>query len=478
MENDSLIMVCIDDFAIKKNQSYGTVMIDIDSRKIIDMIPSRDYEDVKSWLSTYPHIELVSRDGSATYRKAIADAFPNAVQVSDRFHLLKGLTEYAKDYLKKALTVRIKIPATNGIMSEGCSDTDNSKEHRLIGLKEKYEQIGLLSTSGLNKSAVCKNLNMDVRTYDKLISATPEEIEVRFTTKRERNHEEKVKNKLEIVNEVRSLKAQGLSGRKIATHLGLAKGTVSRYLDEKFNPSYATYGERKAGKLTPFINEINSMLMQGIMGTIIEKSIRDKGYSGSSHNLRHYIADWKRKRKQDANSGIKNISAVEAITGNVGDIEFTGKDMSAAKDKSKYSGAVEIIERKNLIKLLYKPPEKVKCISSCQLDAVFEKYPCFLKVYTKVWDFKYLLQENEPDMLDQWLESVKTLGISELDSFSKGINSDYVAVKNAIVLPYSNGLAEGKVNKLKVIKRIMFGRCSFILLKIKTLLLEKYRNFN
>jgi transposase len=70
-------MVCIDDFAIKKRETYGTVMVDIESRKIIDMIPSREYEDVKVWLETYPNIELVSRDGSATYRKAIKLAIIN-----------------------------------------------------------------------------------------------------------------------------------------------------------------------------------------------------------------------------------------------------------------------------------------------------------------------------------------------------------------------------------------------------------------
>jgi hypothetical protein len=164
-------------------------MIDIESRKIVDMIPSRECEDVTKWLKTYPNIELVSRDGSATYHKAITDALPNAIQVSDRFHLLKGLTDYAKEYLKKELGVRIKIPATNLIVCEGHDEINNAKEHRLIELKEKHEQIEGLSASGYNKSAICKKLNMDVRTYDKLISATSDELKAKFSTKREENHD-------------------------------------------------------------------------------------------------------------------------------------------------------------------------------------------------------------------------------------------------------------------------------------------------
>jgi len=122
----------------------------------------------------------VSRDGSATYRKAINDALPDAIQVSDRFHLFKNLTDYAKEYLKKEFGVRVKIPALNGAMldspSENKNETSNVKEHRLLVLKDKYAQIDELMASGNNKSFICKNLDIDVRTYDKLVTLTPEEV--------------------------------------------------------------------------------------------------------------------------------------------------------------------------------------------------------------------------------------------------------------------------------------------------------------
>ena len=280
---------------------------------------------------------------------------------------------------------------------------------------------------------------------------------------------------MEIVNEARGLKSQGLSERKISKQLGLARGTVSKYLDEKFNPSHAAYDERKTGKLTQFENEINSMLKQGIIGTIIEKTIRDKGYSGSSHNFRRYIADWKRKWKRDSDSVTGNIGVLEVKSVNISAVETNTNNNGAIEANTKETGAVEVIERKNLFKLLYKPPDKVKCITEQQLDSVFEHYPNFLKVYASVWDFKHIFEVNDPDMLDTWLENAKILHIPELESFANGINLDIAAVKNAIELPYSNGLAEGKINKIKVIKRIMFGRCSFFLLKIKTLLLEKFK---
>ena len=475
-DKESISMVRIDDFAIKKRETYGTVMVNIETRKIIDMIPSREYEDVKDWLKTYPNIELVSRDGSTTYRKAINDALPNAIQLSDRFHLFKNLTDYSKEYLKKEFDNRIKIPAPNGTMQnnvgENKNEANNVKEHRLLELKDKYAQIDELKASGNNKSFICKSLGMDVRTYDKLVSLTPEEVEAKCITKRERNHEEKIEQKMEVVNKVRELKLLGLSERKIAKHVGISRTTVSKYLDEKFNPSCATYDIRHIGKLTRFEDEINSMLTQGIMGTIIEKTIREKGYSGSSQNFRHYIANWKRKRKYESYRNTENSGAIdESNSENISAVVIN----TTVETNSKESGAVEYIERKDLMKLLYNTPDKVKSITKQQLDSVFEHYPNFLKVYASVWDFKSIFEDNDVAMLDTWLENVKTSHIAEFESFAKGINLDIAAVRNAIKLPYSNGLAEGKVNKIKLIKRIMFGRCSFLLLKVKTLLLEKFK---
>jgi len=58
------------------------------------MIDSRDYETVCEWLKTYPNLSVISRDGSVIYNNAIANAHPEALQISDRFHLLKNLTSY------------------------------------------------------------------------------------------------------------------------------------------------------------------------------------------------------------------------------------------------------------------------------------------------------------------------------------------------------------------------------------------------
>lgn len=84
-------------------------MIDIITHRIIDMIPSRDYEEVKNWLESFPNLEIVSRDGSAIYNSAITAAHLNVLHISDRFRLLKNLSSYCRDYLTKLLKTNVKI---------------------------------------------------------------------------------------------------------------------------------------------------------------------------------------------------------------------------------------------------------------------------------------------------------------------------------------------------------------------------------
>ncbi len=85
-------------------------MIDIDTHRIIDLLPSREIEDVAGWLSGFPNLKIVSRDGSVSYNSAVKQADEGIIQISDRFHLLKGLTDAAKKYITGILAANIGLP--------------------------------------------------------------------------------------------------------------------------------------------------------------------------------------------------------------------------------------------------------------------------------------------------------------------------------------------------------------------------------
>jgi transposase len=110
IDQEAITAVCINDFALKKRQRYGTIMVDLESGKIIDMIASREPGDVSAWLRSFPNIGVVSRDGSTNYAAAVAEAHPEALQVSDRFHVIKNLNERVGKQFHKMFGSRVAIP--------------------------------------------------------------------------------------------------------------------------------------------------------------------------------------------------------------------------------------------------------------------------------------------------------------------------------------------------------------------------------
>ncbi len=95
-------------------------------------------------------------------------------------------------------------------------------------------------------------------------------------------------------------------------------------------------------------------------------------------------------------------------------------------------------------------------------------------LYSLVKEFHTAIFSKRADKLEAWIESAKKHDIPELQSFVEGILKSSTAIKNGIIYRYNNGLAEGSVNKIKVIKRIMYGRNSFGLLKAKVLFHELF----
>ena len=102
VDKPSVTKVCVDDFALRKRFSYGTVMVDLESHRIIDLISSRETTDVANWLATFPNIQVISRDGAATYSSAATGSHPEAIPVSYT-HLTLRLSSAASDVYKRQI---------------------------------------------------------------------------------------------------------------------------------------------------------------------------------------------------------------------------------------------------------------------------------------------------------------------------------------------------------------------------------------
>jgi transposase len=409
-------------------------MVDMHSHKIIDMIESREFEDVKVWLAEYPNIRIVSRDGSRIYARAITEALPQAIQISDRFHLLKNLTDYARIALQKLFQGRISIPITD--------ETHQRRVIMLIGtIAQRINLVKELHKNGHTQEEIRLIVGASEQIVKKYIDIRENDIPVEKITTRGREHIEAVEKLRQRAALVRSLKSEGYCDRIISQKTGFTAKTIKNYLSDTFSPINAHYGKQREGKLEPFRDEVMRLKLDGLKYREIHLIIKEKGYTGTQDAIRGFFLKERRIHQ---------------------DLLATG------------AGTQELIDKKWLIRLLYKPIDKIKGIISSQLEYILSAYPLYADILGIVNEFRKILKSKKSKSLLSWLEKVNSLGIAELNSFVEGVKMDIDAVMNAIEYDYSNGLAEGTINKIKVIKRIMFGRCHFQLLKNKCVMLSRY----
>ena len=110
---EPLIVAGIDDWAFRKNHRYGTIVCDLERRRIVTLLPDREIATVRAWLSNHPEIRVVSRDRGGGYGEAAAKALPDAVQVADRWHLMENASAAFLNAVRRSMRViRTAIGAT------------------------------------------------------------------------------------------------------------------------------------------------------------------------------------------------------------------------------------------------------------------------------------------------------------------------------------------------------------------------------
>lgn len=435
VDKSHILNICVDDFAIRKRFSYGTIMVDLDTHRIIDLLPSRETQAVQEWLKTYPNIRMVSRDGAMTYSSAASQAHPEAIQISDRFHLIKTLSEAVQKYIIREFPSRVEIPAGKEISEEmrALYDTSN-RAQRIRFAHQKREE-------GFTINEISLLLHSSPTTITKYLKLRPDEVPEDKKIVREREHQQAIEKKQRDVDEARKLYESGITVEKIAVLLQHSKDTIKRYLNQNYNAVNGHYDNRRTGKLAPYEQTVIDLRCQGYTYQSIYDMITAKGYTGSLASLRMFM---QKERKHAQTQGATGF------------------------------GTVDFVQRKSLCQIIYKKLEEIPVFSQEQYEEIVKKYPVLGQLYAALKEFHEIMFSKKPERLGKWLEKMEKMEIPEISSFVEGTKKDIIAAENSITYEYNNGLAEGSVNKVKVIKRIMYGRNSFELLKAKVLLREKF----
>jgi hypothetical protein len=146
---EPLVIAGIDDWAFRRNHRYGTIVCDLDRRRVVALLPDRETATVQSWLSEHPGIEVVSRDRGGGYGEAASKALPHAIQVADRWHLLENASAAFLDAVRRSMRdIRAAIGATT-INPELLSCAERLRYQGYIRRQEAYDAVVALVREGL-----------------------------------------------------------------------------------------------------------------------------------------------------------------------------------------------------------------------------------------------------------------------------------------------------------------------------------------
>jgi transposase len=228
---------------------------------------------------------------------------------------------------------------------------------------------------------------------------------------------------------------QGLATKEIAGRLGMSDRTVRDWLKHEAFPE-AQKRRKRQSSFDVFAPYILKRWQEGERnGLALWREIKARGYTGSDRSVYRHLATLKRVEVKAS----VNVERIQKFSANAAIWLFM-------RDPKK----LDEIEREDLA-------------TFCQASAALKK------AYDLVQDFLSMVHKREGQRLDAWLAGVAESGLPELQSFAAGVEKDKDAVKAGLTWPVNNGQVEGQVTKLKLIKRTMYGRAGFPLLRQRVL---------
>ena len=271
-------------------------------------------------------------------------------------------------------------------------------------------------------------------------------------TKSELDQERRRAQRQARYDKVRELHAAGMSRRAIARHLGMSIHTVRTFVSADQFPERAT--KRKLpSKLDPYLPYLRQQLAAGNdNASQLWRHLRDEfGYPGPRPLVARWVAQHRYLCPQPSPAQPKPSRR--------------GRPTVAASQPPR----VPVLSARQASWLLVRRPADLDESDSLRIERLCQHAPELQTAYILVQEFAEMLRQRQSSHFDEWLARAEASGIAELQGFAAGLRRDYAAVFAALSLPVSNGQVEGQVNRLKMIKRTMYGRAKFDLLRQRVL---------
>ena len=393
-------VVGVDDWAWKKGQTYGTILVDLERRTVADLLPERSAQQVENWFKQHPGVEIISRDRFGLYAKAAQRGAPQAQQVADRFHLLVNLQEAVEHELSRQRRLLFYVdpsrptPTANAPLPTRLPPQPNAERaaqyQDVVSARRALQQALFEKVHGLRRAG---------------------------------------RNASQIVRET------GISRNRVDKWLRLAELPERNKMEPKMN-SPAFFRDYLARRWKAGCHHVKTLLAE----------LRTRGYTGCFSVLARFLSAW-RVRKQGAVPTSEQQTAVSENQNIVG--HHVSSRVAAA--------------------LLLKPRPLLTPAQVHKVDALKISCPAFALMRSLAMQFRGILRSRSVKGLIEWIAKAKNSGIYSMKRFAKTLRRDWNAVQNSLKESFSNGPVEGHINRLKTLKRQMYGRAGFELLRARLL---------
>jgi transposase len=380
----------VDDFALRRGHHYGTVLTDLERRRIIDVLPDRTAEGLATWLREHGQPQFICRDRGGDYASGARQGAPDATQIADRFHLARNSGEVLERLLARhpaawraAVT---EAPPVGGGAEEAAAPLPVAPDPRRKRRLARYERVIALHQAGLSLTVIAREVGLCRPTVRKYVNAGgfPE-----------------------------------WPARRTKLSAGTAHGA---YLQARWEA-----GCRDA--------------------TVLWAALRARGFTGGLRMVQRAVASWR------VEPGRRGRAAKRA-----------GCVPAPAPARPRPPSA------RQAVWLLLRPSEELEPAQQAMRERLLAAAPDVQAALPVLEAFRHMVRERDHRTLDGWLATAEASEVREVQAFAANLRRDLPAVAAALTHEWSSGPVEGQVTKIKLVKRLMYGRAKLDLLRKRVLL--------
>jgi transposase len=250
--SEKVRVVGVDEWAWRKGQRYGTILVDLERHAPIDLLEDATAESFATWLEKHPTVEVISRDRGTTFADGANRGAPQALQIADRWHIIKNMGEVLEKVLAR----------------------HHADLKQVMALEEEQQVITALDQQALARTLARSQMEQQRQ-------ARQERRRVTFMR-------------------VQELAAQGWSGASIARRLGIHKKTAVKYAQAEHFPEERSDRGHKLAPYLPFLHTQWSAGEHNIAS--LYQAIHTQGYTGSETAVRNYLTALRKQIGQEGHS--------------------------------------------------------------------------------------------------------------------------------------------------------------------------------